>query len=163
MGRVVFLEMNKPSVYIPLVHGGSALIDREDLDRVMGFRWYDRPDGYAYGVIVYRWVLLHRFILNAEDGSVIDHKNRDTLDCRKENLRFCSFSQNSMNSRKRIGGSSRFKGVHFESQTRKWRAEVTVNYKTIKLGRFSSEEEAAIAYNSAALDLHGEFARINEI
>jgi hypothetical protein len=89
----------------------------------------------------------------------VDHINGNGLDNRDENLRLATNSQNQMNSRKRSGTSSRYKGVSL--QRKRWRAQIKLDGKLIYLGMFDTEEQAAMAYDYAAIELFGEFSRIN--
>jgi len=103
-------------------------------------------------------VLLHRYLLH-EPFEEVDHRNGDGLDNRRENLRASTHAQNMMNSPSRVG-SSRFKGVSLSRG--RWRATIRDDYRTVHLGRFDTEKEAAHAYDEAARRLHGsEFARVN--
>jgi hypothetical protein len=102
-------------------------------------------------------VLMHRYLMG-EPAEDVDHWNRDSLDNRRENLRLATASQNIANGLSR-GGSSKFKGVSWSRDG--WNASLRKNYKTIHLGRFDTEESAARAHDTAARQLHGEFARVN--
>lgn len=93
-----------------------------------------------------------------EPATEVDHANGDGLDCRRSNLRVASHAENVRNARSRKG-TSKFKGVSFSKGG--WRAALRVNYKTVHLGRFETEEEAAVAHDEAARRLHGAFARLN--
>jgi hypothetical protein len=105
---------------------------------------------------------MHREILQLYDLSVrIDHRNRDGLDNRRENLRMATPGQNLQNSRKRYGTTSQFKGVSWAKRSNKWRAQIGMNYIRRELGLFRLEEDAARAYDSAAIRQFGEFARLN--
>jgi hypothetical protein len=109
-------------------------------------------------------VLLHRFILGAAPGTMIDHKNGNGLDCTRENLRLATRSQNQHNAGRRMyagARSSRFKGVHWHRVTGKWVAQIMAARKYHYLGLFIDEEQAARAYDAAARELHGEFAQLN--
>jgi hypothetical protein len=90
----------------------------------------------------------------------IDHINGDGLDNRRENLRICNHQQNSGNQGPR-GGSSRFKGVCWHKNHRIWAAFIGIDFKQKHLGHFHTEEEAARAYDVAALEHFGEFAKLN--
>lgn len=159
-------------VTLQLSGGVVALIDAEDLERVRAQgKWSANWVGWGYYPINRRGgpgTYLHRFILNAPAGVQVDHINFDTLDCRKENLRLCSHTQNSHNKPKpriRVSGSqfgSQYKGV--SRRGGRWQARISLKGIGLKnLGLYSTEEAAALAYNEAARRYHGEFARLNEI
>lgn len=111
---------------------------------------------------------MHRVLIDAEDGLEVDHINGDTLDNRRANLRQCTTSENHRNSGKRYTSmsTSRFKGVG-KRVTRagrdRWRAAIKDNGRNLYLGTFDTEMEAVMAWNAAAKELHGEFARLNEV
>jgi hypothetical protein len=100
--------------------------------------------------------LLHQAIF---PSSLIDHKNHNGLDCRRDNIREASRKQNSRNRRPSVGKFSTFLGVSYENG--KWRARIFVDGKRLQLGHFALEEDAALAYNFAAHEHFGEFARFN--
>jgi hypothetical protein len=95
-----------------------------------------------------------------ESTTEIDHKNRNRSDNRIDNLRPCTRIQNLINSGPKRGG---YKGVSLCGQTGRWVAQIGVGYKNIKIGRFDTPEQAALAYNEAALTHFGEFAFLNEV
>lgn len=108
-------------------------------------------------------VLMHRLILLAPDTTLVDHINGDPLDNRRENLRYATQSQQNAN-RHRTFGASRFKGVYRRRDGLKWCAQCRVpGGKQRYLGSFDSEEDAARAYNAAATELFGEYARLNDL
>ncbi|HBS2788809.1 TPA: HNH endonuclease [Klebsiella pneumoniae] len=90
----------------------------------------------------------------------IDHINGIKSDNLLSNLRVASTLQNNRNSRSK-GGASSFKGVDFHKAASKWRARIRVDGKRINIGHFSSERQAAFAYDFYALHYHGEFAKLN--
>lgn len=162
---------------IPLTRGYEALVDDEDFDWLSQFSWHYTQSsitetGYARrfekvdGKKVY--TTMHREILNLTGRGVnVDHKNHNGLDNQKENLRVCTLSQNLQNRRvcKTEKNHSKYKGVCLShgrpNRPKKWRAYIGVNRKTIHLGFFVTEEEAARAYDEAALKYFREFACIN--
>ena len=156
---------------IKLTQGYVALVDDEDYERVMQYRWHvqaRKRTKYAWRSVCKpdgRWtsLMLHRFILNLPSGMVpqVDHKDRNGLNCQKENLRIATGSENNANQRKRPNLSSRYKGVAWYKQTNKWMAHFTVNRKKHHLGYYFLEEEAARAYDAAMIKTFGEFALTN--
>jgi hypothetical protein len=106
-------------------------------------------------------VQLHRLLIGAFEGEVVDHINGDTLDNRLRNLRVCTNAENIRNSRRRAGSGSQFKGVTRIKGTDRWRAQIMVNGCKMYLGSFRDEESAARRYDEKAKELHGEFARCN--
>lgn len=107
---------------------------------------------------------MHRLLIYVPPGFEVDHINRNGLDNRRANLRTCTKSENAAN-REKVGGdtSSKYKGVHRRADSGKWMARIKVNGRRRSLGCFYSEEEAALAYNVAATEEFGEFARVNVV
>ncbi len=95
--------------------------------------------------------------------SSVDHIDGDKFNNSLSNLRFCTASQNIGNSNLRSDNTSGYKGVTFRAKAGKWVAAIRQNYRLIYLGSFSSPHDAACAYNSAAKEFFGEFARLNEV
>ena len=87
-----------------------------------------------------------------------DHINGNRSDNRACNLRLATRSENMKNTRKRQGGTSTYKGISWDSSRNKWRAEIRINGKNTRIGRFDTELEAHAAYCKAAAEHHGEFA-----
>ncbi len=108
-------------------------------------------------------IYLHREIMSVPSDMKVDHINGNGLDNRRENLRVCTHQQNLFNGRKHQNCSSRFKGVSWSQSRSRWCAFIKRNGKTVNLGRFRVEVEAAIAYNRAATELFGEFANLNVV
>lgn len=98
----------------------------------------------------------------ARDATTVDHKNHNTLDNRRRNLRFATQAQQNANRLKHYGGS-RFKGVYLRSDGRKWVAQIKTGSKARYLGSFETEELAARAYNREAKKAWGKFAKLNDI
>jgi hypothetical protein len=99
--------------------------------------------------------------MNAPDNLLVDHRNGNSLDNRRDNLRLATNSQNQYNKRKKPNTSSRFLGVAFHKKNRKWTAYLQASGKRIYLGSFNSEIEAARVRDAAAKKHRGEFARLN--
>ena len=98
--------------------------------------------------------------MSPPNDMVVDHKNGDILDNRRNNLRICSHIDNVRNRKvSKNLGKSIYKGVQWITRDRIWLAICAKVY----IGKFKSEEEAAIAYNKKAIEMFGEFARLNII
>jgi len=143
-----------------------ASVDPEVYSEVAQFRWFLHTEGYAQRTVPdpekrRRTILMHREVLSPPQGTEIDHRNGDRLDNRRANLRAATKAENQRNSRSRRGSSSVYKGVCWDTANGKWKATITVHRRTKHLGRYKSEREAALAYNAAALQHFGEFARPN--
>lgn len=146
---------------VPLPGGAFAIVDLSDAERVSMHRWHlhkNRSRRYARTEIAGRKVYLHRFIVEAEPGSVFDHISGDGLDCRRSNIRPATFSQNCQNTHARVG----FKGVrHPGPNKKKWAAHIKVHGTRRLIGSYETEEDAAHAYDNAAREVFGSFARLN--
>jgi DNA repair exonuclease SbcCD nuclease subunit len=132
----------------------------EDADLVQSTNWYARKDTNTFYVHSDKGVL-HRVILDAEKGELVDHKDGNGLNNRRENIRIVTPQQNQHNRGKHKKLSSRFKGVSWSKADQCWRAFIYFNWQQIYIGRFSDEIEAAKAYDAAALKYHKEYARLN--
>jgi hypothetical protein len=106
---------------------------------------------------------MHRLILDAQPGQIVDHVNYNGLDNRRINIRLCTSGQNSMNTRCFASWkTSKFKGVHIR-ENGNWRAAIRVNGKLLNIGTYPTQELAAAAYNSKARFLFGDFAVMNNV
>lgn len=145
--------------------GVTTLIDDEDIVKIKDYKWFRNDNGYARGYKHWKekYVYLHRIILDAAPGEQVDHINGNRLDNRRENLRITSQQQNTFNSGLKSNNKSGYKGVMLRKDTKRWSASITHNYKEIMLGCFDTKEEAAEAYNRKAVELFGEYARLNKI
>ena len=108
-------------------------------------------------------IQIHQLLLQSWPGVEIDHKSSDRFDNRHSNLRLVTRTQNNGNRRKLLGLSSRFKWVTWRKDTNKWASQIGFNHKHYHIGSFSSEEEAALAYNIKAIEFFGEFSNLNEV
>lgn len=150
-----------------------VLVDDEDYEVLNKFSWYGRNEhGYKYAArsIMFpreagkRRVFtekMHRKIMNAKTGQIVDHINGNTFDNRKNNLRICTREDNTKNRSKNYNNTSGYKGVSFHKNYKRWISYIGVNGKLIHLGWFDDKKEAALAYNEAAKKYFGEFARLN--
>jgi hypothetical protein len=161
------IEIHGDIALIWLTQGCFTVIDAADVDIVKQHDWFAIISGkrggdvYAATSVDGRQVTLHRF-LTGLPAEQIDHRNRQTLDNRRVNLRAATIGQNRTNSTKKKRGVSRYKGVHIPfNQVGVWAAAITKSKKHYHLGTFCSEVEAALAYDQAAKLLHGEFASLN--
>lgn len=148
---------------IPLTQGKSALVDDCDYDNLR--RWHWRyADGYALRDV---WidgqrkrVWMHRQVMNAKAGQLVDHIDTDRLNNTRANLRFVTGSQNQWNRQKNTQGSSPYKGVSYHRKG--WHVRIRVYGKRIHLGYFDTPEQAAWIYDAAAYHFFGvEYARVN--
>lgn len=152
---------------ILLTQGFIAQIDDCDYEQVSALRWWPikGPNTvYAYTNLSSnprKPVLLHRFITNAPAGVYVDHRDRDGLNCQRDNLRFCTAAQNHQNMKKNRSSTSPYKGTHWNKEKCKWEARIRVNRKALFLGYYASPEAGARAYDAAARKYFGEFARLN--
>lgn len=161
--------------FIKLTQGKFALVDDEDYELVSKHKWQyclvgrhrDRECAMSRswwkGHGKKRTIIMSRLIMNAPKGMVVDHKNLDTLDNRRDNLRVCTNQQNIFNSKPMKNKSSRYKGVSWNKVIKKWEAYISPNGKQIALGYYENEIDAAKAYNKAALKYYKEFARLNNV
>jgi hypothetical protein len=147
------------------ISGHVALIDAVDAHWLEKSKWYavkHKRTHYLLGQIDGRRVRLHRMIMGEPVGMVIDHINDNGLDNRRSNLRVCTSQDNVRNMRKpRSGKTSKYKGVSLVRGERKYRAAIQIDGKAHVVGRFESQDDAARAYDAAALTVYGEFARLN--
>lgn len=152
------------------VKGGYVtLIDERDYDRLSRFPWRLSSPTQRYVMSSYKTMngirtygLMHRIIAGALPYELVDHINGDTLDNRRCNLRLVTAQQNTMNRGKHKKTLSQYKGVSMNSSGR-FRATIRANYMRINLGTFKDEDDAARAYNKAALEVFGEYARLNKV
>jgi hypothetical protein len=162
--------MNGDAIEIPLTQGKSALVSPEDAEEILRHKWCAtrRPNRRWYAVRGVRRggcnikILMHRQLMNPGQGLVIDHINDNGLDNRRGNLRICTYSQNLTNMRHQQNTTG-FRGVSRLSgrRLRPFYAVIQVGNERLRLGTYETPEEAARAYDAAAIERCGEFARLN--
>jgi hypothetical protein len=142
-----------------------TLIDEEDYEKIKDYKWYLNGKGYVVATAYINGerhkLRLQRFLMNAPDGFVVDHINRNKLDNRKENLRICTYGENTRNRSNHKGTSSKYKGVSFKKDRGTWRAHLKSYGITYLDKTFKNEEDAAKAYDKVAKEIYGEFAALN--
>jgi hypothetical protein len=175
------ISVPSDTMTIMLANGQVALIDEADWERTLstefvdGYVWTGRPcdvtwRGHCRRHATYvvstlhhcghdRELRINRAILGARTGQIVDHENCDGLDNTRRNLRLTDCAGNARNRRPLCG--RQYKGVRFHKDTGKYEAYIRCNRKKTHLGLFAIEEEGARAYDTAALALFGEFARLN--
>ena len=155
---------------IPLTQGRFAIVDPQDYRHLSKYKWrLCRTKGknvlYAERSVrlpngKYSRILMHRQLMEAPEGYVIDHVNISGLDNRRANLRPATIAQNAWNSKKRNPRSG-YKGVWFAKDKGMWRASIVCHGRRKHLGYFTDKIAAARAYDAAAIKYHKEFARLN--
>jgi hypothetical protein len=142
---------------ISLTRGFIALVDEADFGWLNQWKWCAGAGG-KYAVRA-GGIYMHRFILNAASGQIVDHANGNRLDNRRANLRFATVSQNGANGRPK--GEVPYRGVYWDGRRQRFIARIRRDGRSRWLGQFESAEGAASAYDRAALSTFGAFARLN--
>jgi hypothetical protein len=145
---------------IATIDGGYAYVDAADYEWLNQWKWH-LENGYAARRGRGKRIFMHRLILPPPRGKMTDHSDGNRANNCRCNLRVCDRSENSHNCRKSGGGSSIYKGVSYDRKTHKWCARCFYRGRRIPLGFFESDIEAARAYDRKAVELFGEFARLN--
>jgi len=148
---------------VALTKGQHAFVDLEDFEWINRHKWSAYCNGckwYACRTEKHKSIFMHRQIMHAPKGSIIDHIDGNSLNNCKSNLRFCTYGQNNSN-RGPKGKSSQYKGVYFDKYKRNYYAAVWHQGDKIVFGPFDSEIDAARDYDRAAIQYHGEFAYLN--
>ena len=159
---------------IPLSgNGGVVMVSDSDYAVLKRYSWRSQPrrgGGLVAATTMYspkRTVLMHRFIKSAPKHLMVDHKDRNSLNNTRKNLRLCTHRQNCMNRPMAKQNTSGYKGVFWDPRHgfghKNWHAKVGWNYKAISAGYYATKVEAAVAYNALAKKLYGKFAVLNKI
>lgn len=152
--------------------GQEIIVDDKDYKELNKNCWYAHKAGNVYytcrsvattkkGKRTTITILMHRVIMDAKPGQQIDHINGNGLDNRSGNLRFCTNQENQRNARTRKDNTSTYKGVTLNRGTGKWRAQIKTDGNQRHIGNYPTPGEAARAYDRAAIERFGEFAKIN--
>lgn len=169
--EIIKIKENIVHFIVKSKHGiFTGLIDYEDLHKVENHTWTIVYNSRSKKVTALEATInskskkLHRLVLNINNPTIfIDHVNGNPLDNRKSNIRIATGSQNGINRGLPKNNTSGHKGVNWRNMDKKWQARLSVNGKRISLGMFKTKEEAALAYNEAAIKYFGEFAKLNEV
>lgn len=159
---------------IPLTQGQWALVDDADYEWLIAHTWCahkcrGKIDKF-YAVTHIRdetgklkLVSMHRLITNCPKGMVVDHEDNNGLNNQRFNIRVCTHSQNQHNRGRDSDGRQKYKGVtiHKRNKTNPYQAAICVNWRNIYLGMYPTDVLAALAYDAAAREHHGEFAYQN--
>ncbi len=169
------------SVYLsiplkPYSLGLVAIINKDKARQVarISTTWYaHQPNGNTYSTYARTdvWkhnrrkrVYLHRIIAKAQQGDTVDHIDGDGLNCRSQNLRLCTVSQNAANRKGlQVNNMSGYHGVYWVAHAKKWCSKIQFQGKSVWIGYFDDKKEAAHNYNQFAKELFGEYATQNRI
>lgn len=165
------------TIEIQLTKGYSAIVDVIDAD-LAERKWHAKVSAghvcaaytqHEHGTGKSHTRFLHQIIMGRvlgrelTRGERVDHINRNALDSRRENLRLATQAKNTFNRSLNRNNHSGYKGVNFHEQAQGWAATINAGKKRYGLGMFDTPEQAAIAYNHAAKQYHGDFAVYNDI
>lgn len=146
-----------------LKNNEKVKISTESLEKIWPYTWCIEGTGYVMSRTSGKAVKLHRLITNADKGKFVDHIDGDVRNNTILNLRICRKQQNEFNTKIRRDNSSGFKGVSYIEKLNKYRAYINYCGKQINLGLHEDKIRAAKAYNNKAIELFGEFARLNDV
>lgn len=157
-----FIEIDADTYGVPLTRGQVALIDKKDSEIVKNHTWsalYSKKRNVFYAMS--HEGPMHKILMCSPKGMDVDHKDRNTLNNRRSNLRICSRTQNNMNRPKQRNNRSGYKGV-IENSCGNFYAKIAANKIVTYLGTFKTPEEASQAYIDAAKEIQGEFYPTSE-
>jgi hypothetical protein len=164
------IRVDADVAFIPLTQGYEAVIDVADIGLVQGHYWRVLKSPRRRAIYAARdvrdddkkshMILMHRLIAAAPNGTQVDHRDCDGLNNRRCNLRLCTHAENQRNTGLRSDNTSGFKGVRFDKQVGRWRAEIRLDGKYKFLGHFDSPSLASEARHIVAAKIYGDFARL---
>jgi hypothetical protein len=154
---------------IQLTQGKVAQVDDGDYEWLNQWKWSAQESSRKDGIHFYATSkmgtgkphYMHRVILNAPDGILVDHYDNDGLNNQRNNIRLATNSQNVTNSVKGTRRSSKYKGVSWNARDKIWQSHICLNGHPKNLGNYKAERDAAEVYNVWAIECFGEFAKLN--
>ena len=153
------IERNSSNIaIIRTSNGKEILVDDDKYNNLQKYSW-TITDGYAKSFINGKMVLMHRYLLNAKENDLIDHININSIDNRIDNLRFSDISSNAHNRKKKENTVSKYIGVRKNGKN--YQAKISKDGITYSLGTFKTEEEAAKIRDKKAIELYGQYAKLN--
>lgn len=152
--------------------GMFALVDAEDAPILLQYKWHVMRDGQNFYAVRCQQIAprpnrrtqcwrMHLVIAGVTAGMVVDHIDRNGLNNTRKNLRICTSTQNKGNRRLMPSNTSGYYGVSLLKRTGRWKATISHDSKAVHLGYHATAEEAARAYDTAALRFRGAFATLN--
>lgn len=142
-------------------NGDSFIFDKEDLPLIQMHKWHISRYGYVSTRIKNKNYRLSRLLTNVCEGKYVDHKNGNTRDNRRNNLRIAQIIDNCRNMKIPAHNSTGYKGVSYDKDRGKFKAYISLMNKTKYIGRYTNPEDAAMAYDKAARKYFGEYACLN--
>lgn len=155
--RKAYYCETRQSWVLPITRGLETLIDEEDVAELGKYNWcwnpFRKTCGYVSRTANSKAAFMHRQIMNAPRGMVVDHINGNSLDNRKSNLRICTHRENSQNTYKHRSG--KLVGCYFHKRSKKWEARIEVNGVRKCLGSYATDLEAHEVYKAALEKIAG--------
>lgn len=142
---------------LKLTNGQYTLIDRDVFVLAKNYKWRLNTQGYVRRSLS-NGEFLHRLVMEAPEGKLVDHINRNPLDNRRSNLRLCDPSQNNINMKRRVDNRSGHRGIYWHKKANKWCAEISFRGKRNYLGLFEKLSNAVKIRKEKEKELYGQFA-----
>jgi hypothetical protein len=158
-----------PFMRIKLTQNQYAAVDFDDFCKLVRYEWSAYNNGNTFYAVrpgffnsFPCFIRMHRVIMNAKKGQVVDHIDHDGLNNCKYNLRVVTPAENRLNNRRGFNSpTSKYKGVFYDKRRTRFRAVLSIDGRKKHLGYFENEVEAAKEYDKAAISCRGEFAVLN--
>lgn len=155
------IRIDGEDAYILLTRGLEAVVDARDAHLISDRKWNASPHRRTFYATGTGGLRMHRVIIGAKKGQIVDHIDGDGLNNRRANLRITTAAQNARNCRLRKDNTSGFKGVHFDNQNGWWRAQINIDGKRVALGTFDTAEAAYASYCEASQKHYGEYGGLD--